>query len=124
MLAYFADGAAERRHRPAVQGAGRSQPAQAAGRAARARRPDARRAVRAPRHDAAGRDAAPGRPRGGEPRGHRAPRPREAALPQPGAAAGDLRPLDRQVREAPPEGAHRPETTTGESEWLSRPLST
>src|SRR5882672_4619284 len=112
------------RHRRAVQGPGRSQPAQAPGPAACARRPHTQRAVRAPGHDAAGRDAAPGRAGGGEPGGHRVARTREVALPQSGAAAGNLRALDSQVRKAAPEGARRPETTTGENPWLDRPLST
>jgi len=70
--------------------------------------------VRAPGHDAAGCDATSARAGNSEPGGHHVARPREAALPQSGATAGDLRALDRQVREAAPQGAGRPETTTGE----------
>src|SRR5205814_10661014 len=99
-------------------------PAQAAGPAARTRRPHPQRLVRAPGHDAAGRDAAPGRAGSGEPGGHPMARPREVALPQSGAAAADLRALDSHVRKAAPQGPERPETTTGESQWLDRPSST
>ena len=47
-----------------------------------------------------------------------------AAFPESSAAAGNLRALDREIRKAPPQGAGRPETTTGEDQWLDRPLST
>src|SRR5262249_40220467 len=98
-------------------------PAQAAGSAACARRPHAQRALRTPGYDAAGRDAAPGPVGGGEPDRHGASRSRKAALPQSGAAAGDLRALDCQVRKAAPQGALGSEETNGESQWLDRPLS-
>ena len=62
--------------------------------------------------------------RGREPRGHAVARSREAAFPQSGAAAGDLRALDCQVREDAPEGIRESETTIGENPWLDRPLCT
>src|SRR5579864_8087942 len=40
-------------------------------------------------------------------------RAREAALSQPGAAAGNLRPLDPQVRETASQGSARPEAPFG-----------
>jgi len=46
------------------------------------------------------------------------------AFPQSGATAGDIRALDSQVRKAAPQGAAQSETTTGEYQWLDRPLST
>jgi DNA-binding transcriptional ArsR family regulator len=52
-----------------------------------------------------------------------ASRARKAALPQSGAAAGDLRALDCQVRKAAPEDACLSETTTGEGQWLDQRLS-
>src|SRR4030095_11933076 len=71
------------------------------------------RAVPASRDDAPGSHPAPRRARGGEPGGGAVARAREGALPQPGAAAGDLRPLDLQVREAAPQGPARPEAPPG-----------
>jgi DNA-binding transcriptional ArsR family regulator len=50
--------------------------------------------------------------------------PRKAALPQSSTATGDLRALDCQVRKAAPQGTLGSETTTGENQWLDRPLST
>src|SRR6185437_332357 len=113
-----------RRYRPAVQGPGRSQPAEAPGPAACPRRPHAERTVRTLGYDAARRDAALGGIGDSEPGHHRAARARKAALPQSGAAAGDLRALDRQVRKAPPESPLGSEKATGEIQWLDRSLST
>src|SRR5690348_2901992 len=101
------------RYRPVVQGSGGSQPAQAPGFVARPRWPHLDRALQPPRHDASGRDPPPGAAGGGESRGYATSRAREAALPQSGAATGDLRAVDRQVREAAPQSAVRTERTAG-----------
>src|SRR4029078_2002722 len=93
--------------------------AQAHGPSARPRRPDVERALSAPGHDPAGRDPAPRRARSGEPGRGAVAWAREAALPQPGAAARDLRPLDPQVRAAAPQGSARSETPSGRRRGLT-----
>ena len=56
---------------------------------------------------------------------HCAAWPREAALPQSGAAAGDLRALDCQVRKAAPARPSLTQTSLGRKQrWLGRSLST
>ena len=101
------------RHGRRVQGARRPEPPPAARQPERTQRPDPARALRGAGHGSPVGEQAPRRPRGGEPRHHRPPRPGEAALPQRGADQRDRRALDHQLRAGARGGARRPETRTG-----------
>ena len=77
-----------------VQSLGRPEPSKAAGPVAPEQRADVDGTVQGSGHDAAGGHQASGVVGSGEPGGRRLARAREAAFPESGAVARDLRALD------------------------------
>src|SRR5208282_1162368 len=90
-----------------VQSVGRPEPSEAAGPVAPEQRADADGTVQGSGHDAAGGHQAFGVAGGGKPGGRGLARAREAAFPESGAVARDLRALDWQIRTPSPTGVER-----------------